>query len=147
MNALATISPPLSLLDRPGLIDDVIARTLEHKSIFMIAKELGMPPVTLYCWLRKHHAEEYAGALAVVDDILAHDALSIADEQKEAVRNDGSLFDPDVSRDTLRVNTRLKLIGRGDLVAPMLPFGDGRRPIEVIHRVIIDNAITTRSHS
>lgn len=56
----------------------------------------------------------YDAALRIATEGHAHDCIAIADEQKEAERRDGSLYDPDVGRDKLRIETRLKLAGKWD---------------------------------
>lgn len=59
-------------------------------------------------------ASEYAAALRIAAEGHAHDCISIADEQKEAVGPGGKVYDPDVARDKLRIETRLKLAGKWD---------------------------------
>ena len=55
---------------------------------------------------------EYEAALRVASDGFAHEVVEIADEQKEAFRKDGSTFDPDVGRDKLRIESRLKVASK-----------------------------------
>lgn len=56
--------------------------------------------------------KRYEGALAAVADDLAHEALAIADEQAEVKKEDGTTYDPDVARDKLRVDTRLRMASK-----------------------------------
>lgn len=57
---------------------------------------------------------EYDAALRIATEGHAHDCIAIADEQKEAVGPGGKVYDPDVARDKLRIETRLKLAGKWD---------------------------------
>jgi len=50
------------------------------------------------------------GAYAALADAIAHEALEIADEQCAVKKDDGTTYDPDVPRDKLRVETRLRLM-------------------------------------
>lgn len=54
----------------------------------------------------------YDEARRIATETMAYDCIAIADEQKEVVRPDGTTFDPEVGRDKLRVETRLKLIAK-----------------------------------
>lgn len=57
---------------------------------------------------------EYDAALRIASEGHAHECLAIADEQAEVLKRDGTTFDPDVARDKLRIETRLKLAGKWD---------------------------------
>ena len=123
----SVIVEPMPVVERPGLIEEVAAAILAGKSLADIAKAMGAPPLALAAWLNKHHAKDYADALALRDDLMEREALAIADNAKPKTVN--------VAR--LRVDTRLKLAGRGNGEAQL---GGQARPFEVIHRVIIDAA-------
>ena len=56
----------------------------------------------------------YEAALKAIADDIAQEALAISDEQREVVRPDGSKFDPDVLRDKLRVDTRMRIAEKWD---------------------------------
>ena len=133
---VVTVIPPL---ERPGLIEDICAGVRAGNSLISIAEQLGIHPTMMVVWMYQNHSDAYGHAVALRNDSWAHEALKISDEQQEVIRPDGSKYDPDVGRDTLRVNTRLKLIGRNGGEGGVIP-GEGSRPIEVIHRVIIDSA-------
>lgn len=62
----------------------------------------------------EHRRREYDAALRIATEGHAHDCIAIADEQKEAVGPGGKVYDPDVARDKLRIETRLKLAGKWD---------------------------------
>lgn len=121
-NGAAAATEALAVVDRPGLVEEVMAGVVARKSIAQIAEETGLGPIRLLAWINRYHAKDYNDAIAIRDDQMALEALLIADEQKEAIREDGTKFDPDVPRDRLRVETRLKLIGRG---------GDGHLSVNV----------------
>ena len=57
---------------------------------------------------------EYDAALRIASEGHAHDCITIADEQNEVVKPGGGSYDPDVGRDKLRIETRLKLAGKWD---------------------------------
>jgi hypothetical protein len=86
----------------------------EPETLRQIAKAWGLPRGRFIEWFTTTHAELYDTALKVKADEIAHEALQIADEQKEVIKKDGSAFDPDVGRDKLRVDTRLKLASKFD---------------------------------
>ena len=79
-----------------------------------IAKAWGVPAGRFVEWFTTEHGELYDTALKVRADQLANDALLISDEQEAVEKKDGSTFDPDVGRDKLRVDTRLKLASKWD---------------------------------
>lgn len=91
------------------LTDEGAPRTLAQ-----IAKAWAVPRGRFVEWFTTKHADRYDAALKVLADQLAHEALEIADEQKEAVRPDGSKYDSEVPRDKFRAETRLKIAARWD---------------------------------
>lgn len=101
-----------------------------------------------YSLVAKHIASvpaikaEYDGALQIWADALAQETVAIADEQSEVEKKDGTTYDPDVARDKLRVETRLKLAGKlyreryGEREAPLVALnvnlGDVAREIRML---------------
>jgi hypothetical protein len=79
-----------------------------------IAKLWRVPRGRFVEWFTTTHATLYDAALKVRADELAHEALEIADEQAEVVKENGETFDPNVQRDKLRADTRLKLAAKWD---------------------------------
>ena len=57
---------------------------------------------------------EYDAALRIATEGHAHDCIAIADAQQEATGPGGKVYDPEVARDKLRIETRLKLAGKWD---------------------------------
>jgi len=86
------------------LLTDPEGRTPDGKpwTLRRIAKAWGVPRGRFVEWFTTAHAELYDAALKVRADELAHQALEIADG------------DGDVARDSLGVNTRLKLASKWD---------------------------------
>lgn len=84
------------------------------RTLSQIAKAWAVPKGRFIEWFTTTHSALYDAALKVRADEIAHETLSIADEQAEVVKKDGSTFDPDVGRDKLRVETRLKLAAQWD---------------------------------
>ena len=98
----------------PGVVAEVFRLLTDGSDLKAIAKLWAVPRGEFARWFTTQHGEEYEAALKVRADELAHDAVAIADEQKEVVRADGSTFDPEVPRDKLRVDTRLRLVEKWD---------------------------------
>lgn len=111
-------------LDR-GLVWSLLSETQERLDRYYRAKE-GV-------------AEEYVG-----------DAVSISDEQNGVVKENGQTFDPDVPRDKLRIDTRLKVAsmynrqrysdkgggtGGGNITVQIVQFGRGEAPEAIAARV------------
>jgi hypothetical protein len=118
--ALATLPTggPLARLEAviadesiPGV---VFQRVCDGETLRDIAKAWELPKGQFVRWFSTEHADLYDAALKVRADDLAHEALSISDEQSEVVKENGDTFDPDVPRDKLRIDTRLKLASRWD---------------------------------
>lgn len=128
---------PLPVVDRPGLIDDVIAAVLAGNSLLEIAGEMKAPPSAFVAWLQQNHAQTYTDALAIRANEFAHQCIRIADEATPE----------DVSVARLRVETRLKLAGKWDKAM----YGDSRQitgpgggPVEVDVREIGDRDLARR---
>ena len=71
----------------------------------------GLPRGRVLAFLAEHAglSEAVKRVLEVQTHALVGEALDVADEQREVFREDGSAYDPDVARDKLRVETRLKI--------------------------------------
>ncbi len=117
--AIVALDPgPLARLD--AVKEDVntptvvFQRVAAGETLKQIAKAWQIPVGSFVEWFHVEHGALYDAALRARADELAHESLEIADEQKEAIRKDGSAFDPDVGRDKLRVETRLKLASHWD---------------------------------
>lgn len=95
----------------PGV---VFQRVCDGETLRDIAKSWEIPVGKFVEWFSTQHAELYDAALKVRADELAHQAIAIADEQSEVVKENGETYDPDVPRDKLRVDTRLKLAAKWD---------------------------------
>jgi hypothetical protein len=97
--------------DTPGV---VFHRLSNGETLKEIAKAWEVPAGPFVLWFTTTHAELYDAALKVLADEMAHDALEIADEQKEAIDKKGNKYDPEVPRDKLRVDTRMRLLEKWD---------------------------------
>lgn len=119
MDLARTADPgPLARLDEvkadtaaPSVI---FQRLCERETLAQIAKAWGLPKGRFFEWFTTEHAPLYDAALKVLAGELAFESLDIADEQAEVVKKDGSKFDPEVPRDKLRVDTRLRLASHLD---------------------------------
>lgn len=92
----------------------IFQRLTDSETLQQIARAWGLPKGRFVEWFTTQHAELYDTALKVRADNLAHEALSISDEQNEVVKENGQTFDPDVPRDKLRIDTRLKIASKWD---------------------------------
>lgn len=92
----------------------VFQRVCEGETLRDIAKAWQIPVGRFTEWFSTEHSELYDAALKVRADQIANEALSIADEQQAVQKKDGSVFDPEVPRDTLRVKTRMQLAEKWD---------------------------------
>lgn len=73
-----------------------------------------MPYGRLAQWVLedRERTDQYNQALKIWGDSLAQECVAIADEQAEVTTRQGTTFDPDVPRDKLRIETRLRLAGK-----------------------------------
>jgi hypothetical protein len=92
----------------------IFQRLCDGETLKEIARSWELPKGRFAEWFTVKHADLYDAALKVRADELAHETLEIADEQAEVVKKDGGTYDPDVARDKLRVETRLKLAAQWD---------------------------------
>lgn len=92
----------------------IFQRLAEGESLKEIAVAWKLPKGRFVEWFSTQHSDLYDAALKVRAADLALEALEISDEQNEVVTESGKTFDPDVARDKLRVDTRLKLAAKWD---------------------------------
>lgn len=92
----------------------VFLRLCEGETLKEIARAWEVPVGLFIEWYTTEHLTLFDTALRVKADQLANEALEIADEQKEATDKKGNTYDPEVPRDKLRVDTRLKLAAQFD---------------------------------
>lgn len=92
----------------------IFHRLCDGETLKEIAKAWGVPRGQFVLWYTTEHSALYDAALKARADELAHEALAISDEQAEVVKENGQKFDPEVPRDKLRVDTRLRLAEKWD---------------------------------
>lgn len=92
----------------------IFQRLADGETLKEIAKEWQVPRGAFVLWFTTTFPELYDAALKVRADEIAHEALAISDEQALAISKQGTPYDPDVPRDKLRVDTRLKLASQWD---------------------------------
>ncbi len=94
----------------------LVQRLSEGETLKQIAKDWEIPYGRLAQWVieDRERSEQYNVALKIWADSLAQECLAISDEQAEVEKRDGTTFDPDVPRDKLRIDTRLRLAGKWD---------------------------------
>lgn len=131
------VAKPMPVLERPGLIDEVVAAFLAGNSLLEIAREMGAPPSAFAAWLNQHHPQAYGEALRLRADHLVRQCLPIADGATQET----------VQVDRLRIETRLRLAGKWDKAM----YGDQRQitgagggPVEVDVRQVGDRDLARR---
>jgi hypothetical protein len=92
----------------------IFQRVADGETLKDLSREWELPRGEFVSWYTTEHSELYDAALKVRADELAHESLTIADEQAEVVKKDGTKFDPDVARDKLRVDTRIRILEKWD---------------------------------
>lgn len=119
--ALAAADPgPLArfneVAENPSTMPILVQRLSEGETLKDIAREWEIPYGRLAQWVieDRERSEQYNVALKVWADALAQECVAIADEQSMVEKRDGGAFDPDVPRDKLRIDTRLRLAGKWD---------------------------------
>lgn len=92
--------------------EEFLQRLVGSGDLDEVCREMDLPRGRVLAFVASHVelSEAARGILEMQAHVMATEALEIADEQKAAVKEDGSEYDPDVPRDRLRVDTRLKLI-------------------------------------
>ncbi len=98
----------------PEILTAMCARMAkEGISLYEAAHDAGFSLTRFRRWMQDpEHPERQADwdfARQVFGDHLGVETVRIADEQAEVVKKDGTKYDPDVARDTLRVNARFKV--------------------------------------
>lgn len=99
--------------ERPEVPEEIFHRLCEGDSLREIAKAWGLPRGPFTLWFMSEHKQLFDDAERVRAHELKEEVLEIADEQKEVTR-DGKTYDPEVPRDKLRVDARLKLMPHMD---------------------------------
>lgn len=119
--ALAAADPgPLArfaeVAENPSTMPILVQRLSEGETLREIAKDWEIPYGRLAQWVieDRERSEQYNVALKLWADAIAQECVAIADEQNEVEKRDGTTFDPDVPRDKLRIDTRLRLAGKWD---------------------------------
>lgn len=102
--------------DNPATMDVIVQRLTDGEPLKAIARSWDVPYGKLAEWITedRERVERYSAALRIWADSLAQECVAISDEQGEVVNENGKVFDPDVARDKLRIDTRLKLAGKLD---------------------------------
>lgn len=133
----ATRSEIEELVRDPEWWPDVLARIADGDSLAELAAERVWSWGALWAWIQadEERLAGYDAALKARAQMLAFEALAISDEQG-CVEKDGKVFDPDVPRDKLRIDTRLKLASKFDRVR----FGENTK---VEHGGVIGMSLMT----
>jgi hypothetical protein len=111
---------PLARLDhviaQPDTMSVIVQRLTDGEPLRAIARAWKVPYGRLAEWIVEDvdRTAAYERALRIWADSLAQEAVAIADEQAEVVKGNGETFDPNVARDKLRIETRLRLAGKWD---------------------------------
>jgi hypothetical protein len=111
---------PLARLDEvkadPTTMSVISQRVAEGETLKEIALAWQVPAGLLLRWVQEDDERwaEYERSLALRADALIAETVAISDEQNEVVKENGQTFDPDVPRDKLRIDTRLKVAARYD---------------------------------
>jgi hypothetical protein len=102
------------VIAKPDTMSIVVQRLSDGETLKEIARAWEIPYGRFAQWIieDRERSERYNAALKIWADSLAQECVAIADEQCEVEKRDGSTFDPDVPRDKLRIETRLKLAGK-----------------------------------
>src|SRR5574340_366591 len=94
----------------PEIATKICERLAAGESLRVICSADDMPPeATVRLWAvddREGFAAQYARARDIGLDCVADAMIAISDEQAEVINDKGTVFDPDVNRDRLRVDTR-----------------------------------------
>lgn len=98
----------------PGEVFRLLTDAEDPKTLAEVAKAWAVPKGRFVEWFTTTHADLYDAALKVRAADMALEALAISDEQAEVVKENGETYDPDVGRDKLRIDTRLKLASKFD---------------------------------
>jgi hypothetical protein len=101
------------------LAGEILARVADGEPLAQVLRDLGIGHTTWYDWTKAHEAlaERIARAREVGYDVIAVDALKIADDStRDTIDTErGPRIDSEwVARSKLRVETRLKLLAKWD---------------------------------
>ena len=102
------------VIRQPDTMSIIVQRLTDGERLREIARAWEIPYGRLAAWIAEdaERKSQYEAALAIWADSLAQEAVAIADEQAEVRKENGETFDPNVQRDKLRIETRLKLAAR-----------------------------------
>jgi hypothetical protein len=102
------------VIAQPETMSILVQRLTDGERLREIAKAWEIPYGRLAAWIAENPERKsaYEAALSIWADSLAQEAVAIADEQAEVVKENGETYDPNVQRDKLRIDTRLKLASR-----------------------------------
>lgn len=120
MQSVAANPGPLArfadVIADPQAMVAIVQKLTDGKTLKVIAKDWAVPYGKLAQWIVEDadRTAQYEGALRIWADALAQEAIAIADEQSEAEKQGGGTYDPDVGRDKLRIETRLKIASKWD---------------------------------
>lgn len=97
-------------------MDVIVQRLTDGETLKEISRAWQIPYGRLAQWIVEDtdRTAKYEAALRIWADALAQEAIAIADEQKEAEKPGGGTYDPEVGRDKLRIETRLKIASKWD---------------------------------
>jgi hypothetical protein len=111
---MARLEHVIAQPNTPSVVFQRLTDADNPETLREIAKAWGLPAGQFIEWFYTNHSALLDAAQRVRADQLVNDAVSIADEQSEVLKKDGTTFDPDVPRDRLRVDTRLKIAEKWD---------------------------------
>ncbi len=103
-------------INDPMTMDVIVQRVLDGESLKAIAKSWKLPVTRFIKWVSSDDGRlhEYESALRIRADEAINEAIEISDQQHKAVSESGKVFDPEVPRDKLRIDTRLKIAALWD---------------------------------
>ena len=87
----------------------ICSRLATGEPLVKICDSDDLPHVsTVYRWLAANESfrDMYARAREDQADTLADEIIAISDEQRSAITRDGTVYDPEVNRDRLRIDAR-----------------------------------------
>lgn len=100
----------------PMTMEIVIQRVIDGESLKSIARAWKIPVLRFVKWISDDEKRlfQYESALRIRADEAINEALEISDEQKAVTTENGNTYDPEVPRDKLRIDTRLKIAAMWD---------------------------------
>ena len=102
------------VVELPETLQEIVQRVAEGERLKQVCRSKGWPYSVVAQWMANNEAatKAYEQALRLAADDLALETIEIADEQAAVEKENGDVYDPDVGRDKLRVDTRLKVASR-----------------------------------